>query len=262
MLKESIPSINYNHFSSKFPNSRYRSDFDEIQKIGRGGGGHVYQVRNRLDNLIYAVKKVKLDSSYHAQKENDRILREVALLSRLQNQYIVRYYQAWIEDIEDGESSEKDGSSITEESANEEGQESEDELDQREARSTSSIDFTNSRIEPSGRPKYFDPGMSDSDDSDIEFMEADEEFKFSKQHSNKSETIVSKIKLMKSKQAKKGTKDKDEKRRKLYIQMEYCEKDTLRSLIEKGINDHDDIWKYMEQILKAFTLYTQYGTTS
>lgn len=111
-LKDSIPNININ-FPSKYPNSRYHTDFEEIDKIGKGGGGHVFKVRNRIDNLIYAVKKVKLDNTYHAQKENDRILREVALLSRLQNPYIVRYYQAWIEEIDAAESSDKD--SITEE---------------------------------------------------------------------------------------------------------------------------------------------------
>ena len=51
----SIPDLNFD-FQSKFPHSRYRNDFEEIQKIGRGGGGHVYQVRNKIDNMIYAVK--------------------------------------------------------------------------------------------------------------------------------------------------------------------------------------------------------------
>ena len=54
-FKSSIPDINYN-FQSKLKHSRYHNDFEEIQKIGRGGGGHVYQVRNKIDNMIYAVK--------------------------------------------------------------------------------------------------------------------------------------------------------------------------------------------------------------
>lgn len=33
--------------------------------------------------------------------------------------------------------------------------------------------------------------------------------------------------------------------------MEFCQRDTLRSRIEKGIEDEKEIWRYMEQILKA-----------
>jgi hypothetical protein len=37
-LKTHIPNFNYNYnFESKYPNSRYLTDFEEIGKIGRGG---------------------------------------------------------------------------------------------------------------------------------------------------------------------------------------------------------------------------------
>jgi serine/threonine protein kinase len=38
--------------------SRYESDFDEIQKLGKGGFGQVYKVRNKLDGNFYAIKKI------------------------------------------------------------------------------------------------------------------------------------------------------------------------------------------------------------
>ena len=40
--------------------SRYRSDFEELQLLGRGGFGEVFKVRNRVDKLLYAVKRIRL----------------------------------------------------------------------------------------------------------------------------------------------------------------------------------------------------------
>ncbi|KAJ0977160.1 hypothetical protein J5N97_012634 [Dioscorea zingiberensis] len=60
-----------------------------------GGFGHVVLCKNKLDGRLYAVKKIRLkDKSPHV---NDKILREVATLARLQHQHVVRYYQAWYE---------------------------------------------------------------------------------------------------------------------------------------------------------------------
>ncbi|KAK6930573.1 RWD domain, partial [Dillenia turbinata] len=75
--------------------SRYLNDFEELQSLGHGGFGHVVLCKNKLDGRQYAVKKIRLkDKSLDI---NDRILREVATLSRLQHQHVVRYYQAWFE---------------------------------------------------------------------------------------------------------------------------------------------------------------------
>ncbi|KAK1294604.1 putative serine/threonine-protein kinase GCN2 [Acorus calamus] len=76
-------------------NSRYRNDFEEICSLGRGGFGHVVLCKNKLDGRQYAVKKIFLKDKN--LPINDKILREVATLSRLQHQHVVRYYQAWFE---------------------------------------------------------------------------------------------------------------------------------------------------------------------
>ncbi|KAJ0937763.1 putative protein kinase PEK-GCN2 family [Helianthus annuus] len=75
--------------------SRYLNDFEELQPIGHGGFGHVVLCKNKLDGRQYAVKKIRLKDK--SQPLDDRILREVATLSRLQHQHVVRYYQAWFE---------------------------------------------------------------------------------------------------------------------------------------------------------------------
>ena len=76
-------------------NSRYATDFEELEEIGRGGFGIVYKARHRLDGNIYAIKKIKLSDK--DREENKRIRREITYLSSLNNQYIVRYFQTWVE---------------------------------------------------------------------------------------------------------------------------------------------------------------------
>ena len=63
--------------------SRYKLDFEELEKIGEGGAGRVFLARHKIDKNIYAIKKVRL---YRRDKdENERIKREVTVLSRLHN---------------------------------------------------------------------------------------------------------------------------------------------------------------------------------
>jgi len=59
--------------------------------LGRGGYGLVVAAVNRLDGRQYAVKKIRLNAAMPAAF--NRILREVATLSRLQHPHVVRYFQ-------------------------------------------------------------------------------------------------------------------------------------------------------------------------
>ncbi|XP_071686022.1 eIF-2-alpha kinase GCN2 isoform X2 [Rutidosis leptorrhynchoides] len=86
--------------TSPMLNSRYLNDFEELKPLGHGGFGHVVLCKNKLDGRQYAVKKIRLKDN--SQPLDDRILREVATLSRLQHQHVVRYYQAWFETGETG----------------------------------------------------------------------------------------------------------------------------------------------------------------
>lgn len=85
-----------------FSSSRYKNDFIELGILGRGGGGEVVKVRNRLDRRIYAIKKIILESEQgrHAKfgvVQNRKLRREVTTISRMTHKNIVRYYQAWVE---------------------------------------------------------------------------------------------------------------------------------------------------------------------
>ncbi|KAK1060251.1 hypothetical protein LTR74_011971 [Friedmanniomyces endolithicus] len=83
--------------------SRYLRDFDELAVLGKGGYGVVYHVRNRLDRLQYAVKKIPISPARMAriqkrgQVELDELLLELRTLARLDHPNIVRYFAGWIE---------------------------------------------------------------------------------------------------------------------------------------------------------------------
>ena len=77
--------------------SRYQTDFIELGSLGRGGGGEVVKVRNRLDRRLYAVKKIVLESEEVGAIQNRKLRREVTTISRMMHKNIVRYYQAWVE---------------------------------------------------------------------------------------------------------------------------------------------------------------------
>lgn len=78
-----------------FFKSRYKQEFIEGKLLGRGGFGSVYLATNRLDHVMYAVKKIHVLLS--RQSLLLKILREVTLLARLSHPNIVSYRTAWTE---------------------------------------------------------------------------------------------------------------------------------------------------------------------
>lgn len=75
--------------------SRLDLGYEVIEELGHGGFGTVYKVRNKVDSRHYALKKVKLNPDNETL--NEKIMREVKLLSRLNHENVIRYYTAWSE---------------------------------------------------------------------------------------------------------------------------------------------------------------------
>jgi translation initiation factor 2-alpha kinase 4 len=73
---------------------RHQTDYHILEEIGNGGFGRVFRVRHKLDGKEYALKVVRTSSS---DKEMEKILREVRVLSSIRSEHVVRYYSAWIE---------------------------------------------------------------------------------------------------------------------------------------------------------------------
>jgi translation initiation factor 2-alpha kinase 4 len=71
-----------------FSRSRYREDFVEEGRLGKGGFGEVVKARKKLDGQIYAIKKITQKSSASLTE----VLKEVRLLSQLSHPSVVRKF--------------------------------------------------------------------------------------------------------------------------------------------------------------------------
>lgn len=74
--------------------SRYFSDFEPVQCLGKGGFGVVFESKNKIDDNHYAVKRIRLPESDKARK---KVMREVKFLAKLDHKNIVRYFNTWLE---------------------------------------------------------------------------------------------------------------------------------------------------------------------
>lgn len=77
--------------------SRYKEDFVEEGRLGKGGFGEVVKARKKLDGQIYAIKKISSGS----QGGLTEVLKEVRLLSQLSHPAVVRYFNTWLEEVYD-----------------------------------------------------------------------------------------------------------------------------------------------------------------
>lgn len=230
------------------PLSRYANDFTEIGRLGKGGFGEVVKARNKLDGGVYAVKKIS------QAPQLDQILSEVMLLNRLNHPYVVRYYSTWVEESLYGIPEE--AVSTTEETVTEEATEdSEEESDGPRFdfghQSTSGLDFVSS----SGYPQIEFGGDSDSDDGSSKDSSGDEDQQVNGSSLNGDEnasTNASQLRLRKSRSDSRATRST------LYIQMEYCERHTLRDLVRRGLSE-DDSWRFVRNICEGLAHVHSHG---
>ncbi|XP_046624271.1 eukaryotic translation initiation factor 2-alpha kinase isoform X1 [Neodiprion virginianus] len=74
--------------------SRYLTDFEPIDCLGKGGYGVVFEAKNKIDDCNYAIKRIALQNS---RDSRERVMREVKALAKLDHHNIVRYFNAWLE---------------------------------------------------------------------------------------------------------------------------------------------------------------------
>ncbi|KAI4722031.1 Serine/threonine-protein kinase [Aureobasidium sp. EXF-10727] len=240
--------------------SRYVKDFTELGRLGKGGFGEVVKARNKLDGGVYAIKKVKQDSA--AQLEH--VLSEVMLLHRLNHAYVVRYYSAWVEDdlsgmveldqesvsfAEDMTTSSGDGiqfgmssrgldfvssSGIGDDIVFGEDSDDEEEDDDDDDEDSASGTETDGRV-ANGRPVFRNGAPSESAISDGE----DTDSRPQRTHRASSRRFM---------------------RSTLYIQMEYCERHTLRDLIRKDMYARPEQgWQMLRQVLEGLAHIHNHG---
>lgn len=195
--------------SSSSGPSRYRNDFVEIEFLGRGGFGEVVKSKNKLDGRFYAIKKVRLE--YAEAESNKKILREVMMLSRLHHQFVVRYYSTWLED-ESGKSA---------------------------------------GVLPDSDEVSATPSLGINGSLGIDFMSAENSsmgIVFERGEASSSSETSTETGNLQHPSNPPALKSLNTSRI-LYIQMEYCEKKTLRDIIDGGqITEHES-WRLLRQIL-------------
>ncbi|KAK0182830.1 hypothetical protein PV327_000924 [Microctonus hyperodae] len=257
-------------FPSFSSQHRMNNEFEAIKWLGRGAYGNVLKVRNKLDGGVYAIKRIGLNPEN--KDLNKKITREVKLLSRLNHENVVRYFNSWIEFaiLEDL----THHSSLTPEATPTEittDDEDDTQFENIEGLTSSNrnhdwIISYNSRAnttdcEEEGSDNAIDTDSdeewgivtqtaSDSDSSDsIVFRETDE--------SEKSETdsCITFEKNKATTEEKRKVPEKKNTRTEclfLFIQMEFCEKSTLRTAIDNGLyQDGERVWRLFREMLEG-----------
>lgn len=218
--------------------SRLDTEFEFLNNLGKGAYGDVLKVRNKLDNRQYAIKRIPLPA--RSKQLYRKMTREVELLSRLNHENVVRYYNSWIEKavVQDDSSRSHldtdDWSMSNERQSNRlnarvlkqtSGESSDDSSDwicmPKENSSSDGIEFADSN----GLVTKYD------DDSDEE----------ERPHT-------------------KDTKDGSNEIQFMYIQMEFCEKLTLRTAIDNNLyEDTDRLWRLFREICEGLLHIHQQG---
>ncbi|XP_017082189.1 eukaryotic translation initiation factor 2-alpha kinase isoform X2 [Drosophila eugracilis] len=85
--------------------SRFQSDFELMQCLGRGGFGVVFEAKNKLDENRYAIKRITLP---YKESSRQRVLREARTLASCEHHNIVRYFHSWTETPPTGWQEEED----------------------------------------------------------------------------------------------------------------------------------------------------------
>ena len=255
-MSSSTSASNVGSFSeSEQQYSRYRNDFEEISFLGEGGFGQVLKVRNRLDFRYYAIKKIPLKlktslpmdimgrrnfmAELQEQEWSKKLLREVLALSRINNDFVVRYYNAWLECSDILPQSLTDGDN-------------------------SVSDF------PVKRPSYSQSFDITADSSFIYFAEDPHSVNSQSSTAEQSDDTSNSWPMSSGDNSKND--DRSSLNALLYIQMEYCPNKTLREFIDEGqlgvavpeidlktmklrssvrSNNWSRIWKWFRQILQG-----------
>ncbi|CAH0728599.1 unnamed protein product, partial [Brenthis ino] len=236
--------------------SRLNEEFEVLDWLGKGAFGDVLKVRNKLDGGFYAIKHVKLNPKNVELYK--KITREVKLLSRLNHENVVRYYNAWIEtiiesDVENSEDSEADDTPV---------KKKESRVEELHALLEQEIQLDWSIADG---PVQVRDDLSDNEDDSDDSGESDDSddppWFNATPVSGKSSSIEFEMNSIQS-----LTMPSEDipftpiYKKVLSIQMEFCEKNTLRQAIDNSLyKDHIRAWRLFREILEGLAHVHQKG---
>ncbi|XP_037602746.1 eIF-2-alpha kinase GCN2 [Sebastes umbrosus] len=264
--------------------SRYFNEFEELQLLGKGAFGAVIKVQNKLDGCYYAVKRILVNP---ASKQFRRIKGEVTLLSRLNHENIVRYYNAWIERHESPSGGMLSNTDSSEPWSTPEKPPRRKESPQRinelgladnvedaapPLALSSSVEWSTS-IERSSSAKCSRRQSSDEEDDDDDedvfgasFLPSDSDSSSDIVFDNGDESTDEMSQVEPSERPPIDTSESTDSDRSLliahhlYIQMEYCEKSTLRDTIDHNLHqDQNRLWRLFREILDGIAYIHEQG---
>lgn len=212
--------------------SRYEAEFIEEGRLGKGGFGQVVKARKKLDGGVFAIKKIFVNTSSTLTE----VLKEVALISKLNHPAVVRYYDAWVDTVTDTSAIETD-TDMSEDMSEEEVTESQS----GPFAMSGGLDFMSSSGYPAIEFGY------DSDDGDEQGAN-----EFDGQGSERDADGTPEQSSLTPSHHAQREQSETAAQRILYISMEYCDRRTLRDLITGGLyKDAVEIWRLLRQILSG-----------
>ncbi|CAM4576104.1 unnamed protein product [Lepidochelys olivacea] len=255
--------------------SRYYNEFEELQLLGKGAFGAVIKVQNKLDGCYYAVKRIHINP---ASKQFRRIKGEVTLLSRLNHENIVRYYNAWIEKHEKPPPSTSTSETTEGKKASAKldlnGKNEEESTDDVEANApppvlTSSVEWSTS-CERSSSTKFSGADQESSDEDDdgggvfsqsfLPAADSESDIIFDNEDENSKSPTLDEECHQKNSHSKEDCTSVVQTVHCLFIQMEYCEKSTLRDTIDQGLyEDTSRLWRLFREILDGLAYIHEKG---
>ncbi|XP_034249523.1 eIF-2-alpha kinase GCN2 isoform X2 [Thrips palmi] len=242
--------------------SRILNEFEMLKFLGKGAFGDVLKVRNKLDGRVYAIKRIELNP--RNRQLNRRITREVKLLSQLNHENVVRYYNSWIE------------SATMEVSSSESC--SENSPIPKQYRPVKALKelapAIKGSLEWSVSSTAMQPNIESDSDSDgpnddhwlgfLSMQDSSDSIVF--ENGSQASPDIDKVEP----NGKFSEVDSDELKNVLsplqreiqfmYIQMEFCEKSTLRTAIDEGLcRDETRVWRLFREIVEGLAHIHQQG---
>ncbi|XP_035732758.1 eIF-2-alpha kinase GCN2-like [Vespa mandarinia] len=259
--------------------SRIQNEFEILKWLGKGAFGDVLKVRNKLDGGVYAIKRIELNPKN--RQLNRKITREVKLLSRMNHENVVRYYNSWIESATlDDSLQHNELTSVTTSSLNTSNKQAK--LDivnhlgsediERLAPPLHDVEWNISYESVASAANTAD---SDNDNTDASCdSDSDEDSSFLMRTFLRIDSSDS-IEFEKD-GISQTTPDNSDNHEKIninitntsiikeiqfmYIQMEFCEKSTLRTAIDNGLyEDEERVWRLFREIVEGLAHIHQQG---
>ena len=241
-----------NKSKKSIPPSRFKTDFTIIEKLGQGGEGAVFKVRNNWDKVLYAIKiiKLKINTKNEHDEITENLKKEVNFLSHYSKcPYIVRYYQTWLEDYNDEEFKDL-------------FEENDEIISSTKKRQSSYDDTSRNAFNKTNNARKLSYASADDENSSSNDEEEENEVEDKSKESktkdegnhiwSESESENSEENSKPKKIIKLNNKKDQVKTKLIFIQMELCERKTLKYAIDNNtFKDNDEKWRLISQILEG-----------